>query len=172
MRRSGGGFRVSSYAPNEWEDVVSPQGVEELRPWFMAVERARGRGVEIPSWNLIARLMEPGVEWGWTSAHLIEQVEIENASDIWFPLTSAMDFSTEDSDWEETAWPQGVEELRPWFMAVECARGRGVEIPPWNYIARVMQPGAEWDYTVAHLIEQGDIEKASNIKFPLTSGEV
>lgn len=79
---------MSSYPPDEWKEVVSPQGVEELRPWFMAVERARGRGVEIPPWNYIARIMQPGVEWDWTLAHTIEQAEIENASNIKFPLTS------------------------------------------------------------------------------------
>ena len=88
MRRAGGGFRVSSYPPDEWEVVVSPQGVEELRPWFMAVERARGRGVAFPPWNYIARVMQPGAEWDYTLAHLIEQGEIEKASNIKFPLTS------------------------------------------------------------------------------------
>ena len=86
--------------PDEWEEVLSPQGVEELRLWFMAVERARGRGVEIPPWNLIARLMQPGVEWDWTIAHGLEQLEIMNASNIKFPLTSGEGFSMPDSNEE------------------------------------------------------------------------
>lgn len=102
MRRAGGGFRVSSYPPDEWEPVVSPQGVEELRPWFMAVVRARGRGVTIFAWNPIARLMQSGVDWDWTLAHILEQVEIINACGIELLLSIGEVFSRADSNEEQS----------------------------------------------------------------------
>ena len=102
MRRAGGGFRVSSYPQDEENRVVPPQNVEELRPWFMAVERARGRAVAIPAWNLIAHIMQRGVEWIWTMAHTLEQAGIEDASGIVFPLSTGEVISRDDSNEEES----------------------------------------------------------------------
>ena len=77
-------------------------------------------------------------------------------SNVWYP------------QYQKT--PADVEELRPWFRAV-VARSRNTAIPAFKYISEILQPGAEWFWSIAHTIELLEISDASGIAFPLTFEE-
>ena len=66
--------------------------------------------------------------------------------------------------------PANLEELRPWYRAV-VARSRNTAILAFVHIARLLQPGAKWYWSLAHTIELLQISDASGIAFPLTSEE-
>ncbi|KAG0597260.1 hypothetical protein M758_UG325000 [Ceratodon purpureus] len=120
MTGGNGRRRSSSAAPLP---VQTPNGLEELSPWFIAVERARGRTSSIPPFRYLARLMEPGAEWRWTIACSIELVEIKHASGIDFPVPNGEDTSGAVSNLEESQGSCSLQESQGSWSPPPQSRG-------------------------------------------------
>lgn len=67
--------------------------------------------------------------------------------------------------------PQTVEDLRPWMAEVERAKGRGMDVREFRHIAKLVEPGAEWRWTVCCTTELLMVMADSLVAFPFRTSD-